>query len=99
MAQALHGASPNNVLPAFEGIMSVLNNNCSVPDLVELFKKCPKLSQGVIPKVLKEKIRNFEKSDSNFIGSVNVLCKGGMASEQKYISTKSSLSMGIMKMG
>lgn len=53
----------------------------------------------MIPKVLKEKIRNFEKSDSNFIGSVNVLCKGGMASEQKYISTKSSLSMGIMKMG
>lgn len=70
MAQVLHGATPNNMLPAFEGIMSVLNNNCSVPDLVELFKKCPKLSQGVIPKVLKEKIRNFEKSDSNFIGSV-----------------------------
>ncbi|CAH3167592.1 unnamed protein product, partial [Porites evermanni] len=99
VAQVLHGATPNNMLPAFEGIMSVLNNNCSVPDLVELFKKCPKLSQGVIPKVLKEKIRNFEKSDSNFIRSVNVLYKGGIASKQKYISIKSSLSMGINENG
>ena len=87
MAQVLHGATPNNMLPAFEGIMSVLNNNCSVPDLVELFKKCPKLSQGVIPKILKEKIRNFGKSDSNFV------------SKQKYISIKSSLSMGINENG
>lgn len=55
--------------------MSVLNNNCSVPDLVKLFEKCPKLSQRVILKVLKEQIRNFEKSDSNLI-SVNVLYRG-----------------------
>lgn len=56
--------------------MSVLNNNCSVPDLVKLFEKCPKLSQRVILKVLKEQIRNFEKSDSNLIRSVNVLYRG-----------------------
>ena len=79
--------------------MSVLNNNCSVPDLVELFKKCPKLSQGEIPKVLKDQIRNFGKSDSNFIRSVNVLYKGGIASKQKYISIKSSLSMCMNENG
>ena len=80
--------------------MSVLNNNYSVPDLVELFKKCPKLSQGVIPKVLKEQIRIFEKSDSNFIRSVcNVLYKGGVASKQRYISIKSSLSMCMNENG
>ena len=99
VAQALLGTTENNMLPAYEGIMSVLNNNCSVPDLVKLFEKCPKLSQRVIPKVLKEQIRNFEKSDSNFIRSVNVLYRGGIASKQKYISIKSSLSMCMNENG
>lgn len=57
------------------------------------------MSQGVFPKVLMEQVRNFEKSDSNFIRSVNVLYKGGIASKQKYISIKSSLSMCMNENG
>lgn len=57
------------------------------------------MSQGVFPKVLMEQVRNFEKSDSNFIRSVNVLYKGGIASKQKYILIKSSLSMCMNENG
>lgn len=31
VAQALHGATPDNMLPAYEGIIAALNTNCSVP--------------------------------------------------------------------
>ena len=77
VAQALHGATQEYMLPAYEGIIATLNTNCSVPELVNLVKKCPKFAGRVIPKVVKGEIKQFEKSDSNFIRSVNVLYKGG----------------------
>ena len=53
----------------------------------------PKIVTGGDTESFKGKIRNFEKSDSNFIRTVNAFYKGGIASKQKYISIKSSLSM------
>lgn len=93
VAQALHGATPDNMLPAYEGIIAALNTNCSVPELTNMFRKCPKFSEKVIPRVVKDEIKVFEKSDANFVRSVNVLYRGGIASKQKYISIRSSLSM------
>ena len=99
VAQALHGATPTNMLPAYEGIIAALNSNCSVPELANMVKKCPKFLGKVIPKVVKDKVKIFEKGDANFVRSVNVLYRGGIASKQKYIAIRSSLSMCLNETG
>lgn len=99
IARALHGATPVNMLPAYEGIIAVLNTNCSLPELTNMVTKCSKFSGKVIPKVVKDKINIFEKSDSNFVRSVNVLYRGGIASKQKYNAIRSSLSMCMNETG
>ena len=99
VALALHGATPSNMLPAYEGIIAAINASCSVPELTNMVKKCPKFSAKVIPKVVRNDIRMFEKRDINFIRSVNVLYRGGLASKKKYMAIRSSLSMCVNETG
>ena len=86
------------MLPAYEGIVAFLNANCSVPESTNFVKKSPKFAE-VIPKVVKDQIEIFEKSDTNFIRSVHVLYRGGIASKQKYTAIRSSLSMCAKETG
>ena len=87
------------MLPASEGIIPALNSNCSVPELANTVKKCPKHLVKVISKVVKGKVKIFEKDDANFVTSFNVLYQMGIASKQKYIAITSSLSMCLNETG
>lgn len=76
VAQALHGATPDNMLPVYEGIIAALNVNCSDPELNNMVRKCPKFSEKVIPRVVKDNINVFEKCDANFERSVMFCTEG-----------------------
>ena len=51
--------------------------------LTDALLKCAKFTEKVIPKIVKQKIIEFEKSHTNFVRSVNILYRGGIASKQK----------------
>ena len=89
----LHGATTENMSPAYEGLAAVLNKKASLAELTNIFARCHRIKNGVIPKLVKEELIKFEKSYENFVRSVNILYKGGIVSKQKYNAIRSSLSM------
>lgn len=89
----LHGATPDDMAPAYSGLIAVLNESAPVEMLSDAIGKCTKLTEKVIPKIVRQKIQVFEKSHTNFVRSVNILYRGGIASKQKYNSIRSSLTM------
>ncbi|KAK2562638.1 hypothetical protein P5673_014329 [Acropora cervicornis] len=76
-AKELHGASSDNMSPAYEGLAAVLNSKASVAELFNIIKKCKKIRDKAIPMLVKGEIKNFEKSLVNFVRSVNILYKLG----------------------
>lgn len=92
-AKMLHGATAENMTPAYAGLMAVLNESAPLSVLSDAMIKCAKFTKKVIPKIVKQKINIFEKSQTNFIRSVNILYRGGIASKQKYNSIRTSLTM------
>ena len=92
-AKLLHGATSENMIPAFDGLCAALTLNAPLSELTNAVKKCPRFTDKVIPKIVKEKIKCFENSQDNFIRSVNTLYRGGIASKQKYNAVRSSLTM------
>ena len=94
-AKMLHGATAENMTPAYAGLIAVLNESAPVSVLIDAIIKCAKFTKKVIPKIVKQKINIFEKSQTNFIRSVNILYRGGITSKQKYNSIRSSLTMGL----
>ena len=75
------------------GLMAVLNESASVSVLSDAMIKCTKFTKIVLPKIAKQEINIFEKSQTNCIRSVNNLYSGGIASKQKYNSVRSLLMM------
>ena len=47
----------------------------------------------VIPNIVNENVKTFEKTNTNFVISVDVLYKDGLISKVKYSSIRSALSM------
>ena len=60
-------------------LMAVLNESASVSVLSDAMKKCTKFTKIVLPKIAKQEINIFEKSQTNYIRSVNNLHSGGIA--------------------
>lgn len=92
-AKVLHGATSDNLSPAYDGLAAVLNSKASVAELTKIIKKCKKIRYRAIPRLFKGEIINFEKSLVNFVRSVNILYRDGIVSKQKYNAIRSSLSM------
>ena len=88
----IHGATDDNTLPAYEGLLLCLAS-APVSDLHSLVLKLPKLIHKVLPKLVKNHVEEFENSMVNFIGSVKVLYRGGIASKAKFCQIRSSLIM------
>ena len=74
-------------------LMAVLNESASVLVLSDAMMKCAKFTKIVLPKIAKQEINIFQKSQTNCIRSVNNLYSGGIASRQKYNSVRSLLMM------
>ena len=77
----LHGATAENMTPAYAGLIAVLNESAPVSVLSDAIIKCAKFTKKVIPKIVKQEINIFEKSQTNFIRSVNILYRGGKQAE------------------
>ncbi|KAK2547134.1 hypothetical protein P5673_033100 [Acropora cervicornis] len=82
-AKVLHGASSENMSPAYEGLAAVLNSKASVTELFNIIKKCKKVRDKAIPMLVKGEIKNFENSLVNFVRSVNILYKDGIQRKDK----------------
>ena len=95
----LHGATDENMAPAYAGLIAVLNETVPIGMLSDALVKCTKFTEKAIPKIVKQKILDFEKSHTNFVRSVNILYRGGIASKQKYNSIRSSLTMCLDETG
>ena len=61
-AKVLHGASSDNMSPAYDGLAAVLNSKASVAELFNIIKKCKKIRDKAIPMLVKGEIKNFEES-------------------------------------
>ena len=94
----IHGATDDNMLPAYEGLLLCLAS-APVSDLHSLVLKLPKLIHKVLPKLVKNHVEEFENSMVNFIGSVKVLYRGGIASKAKFCQIRSSLIMDTNEPG
>lgn len=95
-AKLLHGATSDNMTPAYEGLLTALTSLFLFAfwsEIGKLVKSCPRLTDKVISKIVKEQMKCFENSQENFVRSVNTLYKGGIASKQKYNAVRSSLAM------
>ena len=95
----LHGATEENMAPAYAGLIAVLNETAPIGMSTDALIKCATFTEKVIPNIVKQKILEFEKSHTNFVKSVNILYRGGIASEQKYNSIRSSLTMCLDQTG
>jgi len=98
-AKMLHGATEENMAPAYAGLIAVLNETAPIGMLADALMKCAKFTEKVIPKIVKQKILEFEKSHTNFVRGVNILYRGGIASKQKCNSIRSSLTMCLDETG
>ena len=92
VAMEIHGATADNMRPAYEGLFSVINA-APLADLTNLVSKSPKVMTKVLPRLIRRRRKAFEDTDINFIRSVSVLYKGGIASKAKYRSIKKSLEI------
>ena len=77
----------NNISPAYEGIFSVVNA-APLADLTNLVFKNPKIMTKTFPRLVRRRRKAFEDTEYNFMRSVSVLYKGGIASKAKYRSIK-----------
>ena len=93
VAKIRHGATSEDMSSAYDGLAAVLNSKASVAELTNIIKKCKKIRDKAIPRLVKGEINNFEKSLVNFVRSVNILYRDGIVSKQKYNAIRSSLSM------
>ncbi|XP_028517176.1 uncharacterized protein LOC110246686 [Exaiptasia diaphana] len=63
---------------------STLVQNSSTPFLESLIRSSKTCSSKVIPSIVKESVKNYENSESNFTRSVALLYKGGILTKTKY---------------
>lgn len=89
----VHGVTPQNMTPAYEGLAAVLNGKASVTEITNMLKKCTKIRDKAISRIIKVEIVNFEKSHDNFVRGFNTLYRSGIVTKQKYSAIRSALSM------
>lgn len=66
------------------GLCDTTVKKCPENILLEVFSRSDKIAKRVIPKVYKNALGEFEKSESNFIRSVAVYYSGGIMGKKKY---------------
>ena len=61
-AKLLHGATSENMIPAYEGLCAALTLNAPLSQLRSAVIKCPRFTNKVLPNIVREKIKCFESS-------------------------------------
>lgn len=77
----IHGGSPNNMKPAYDGLFATVITGAPVDQLRKMCSVSPVLKERVIPNIVNENVKEFESSDVNFVRRLNVLYKDGLVSK------------------
>ena len=70
--------------PVFDGMWDTLVTKSSKEDLNKYFENSVISMNKAVPNIVKKKVLESEKSESNRIMSVRVLYEGGLASKRNY---------------
>lgn len=92
-AAEVHGATKENVNPAFYGMFDTLQKRCKVETLTDYVLSNDALAKSVVSKYYSEKIKAFETSHENITRSIATYYSSGVLGKRKYQSVKLSLSM------
>ena len=88
----INGATIVNRKPALDGLWYTTVKALSGKDLVDNCRPSRKMTDNVIPKIANERLMAYEKSETNYLRSINVLYSGGLMSKDKYKSICSALA-------
>ena len=88
----INGATIVNRKPALDGLWYTTVKALSGKDLVDSGRASRKMTDNVIPKIANERLMAYEKSETNYLRSINVLYSGGLMSKDKYKSVRLALA-------
>jgi len=70
--------------PILNGMFSTIVNECSLKNIQSLIAKSATCCKKIIPKMVKNKVKEYESSKENMIRSVTLFYKGGILTKRKY---------------
>lgn len=80
----IHGASNQSTMAGQVGLCDTAVKKCSENVLINVLSTNVKIVKKVIPKILKKKINDYEKSNDNITRSIAVYYSGGIMGKRKY---------------
>ena len=84
MCQVIHGSTDDNITPLLDGLWVTLINRVSAERLENYLSASKKVTQRILPKLIKQSVKEFEKSDADMERSCKVLYSNGLISKEKY---------------
>ncbi|XP_028417490.1 uncharacterized protein LOC114541889 [Dendronephthya gigantea] len=65
-------------------MLETLDRKCKEEDIVEGMEKCSKIKNKVLPKIYKEDLKKYERSNDNMLRSIAVYYSKGIMGKDKY---------------
>ena len=87
-AMAIHRGTEKNACPAIEGMFDTLCKRCKLEHMTKLVSSNEKLQARVASDHCSSKIRSFETSNENVLGSIACYYSGGVMGKRKYKSVR-----------
>ena len=82
------GSSSSNVKAVQDGLWTTLIGITPKPVIAEYISTAKVCMKEILPKLLKNKVDKYVKSDANNVRSMRVLYEGGLISKRKYTSVR-----------
>ena len=92
-ASEIHGATPENPLPASAGLLDTVEKKCPQEVLIKFVSTSKKFKNKVFSVIFKTASENFERSEANKPRSIAVYYSKGVMGKRKYRSIYRCLSM------
>ena len=93
VASEIHGATPENPLPASAGLLDTVEMKCPQEVLIKFVSTSKKFKNKVFSVIFKTASENFERSEANKLRSIAVYYSKGVMGKRKYRSIYRCLSM------
>ena len=87
---ASSGSSSSNEKAVQDGLWTTLIGITPKPVIAEYISTSKVCMKEILPKLLKNKVDEYVKSDANNVRSMRVLYEGGLISKRKYTSVRNS---------
>ena len=91
----LHSSQKERSKECLDGLWYTLVNSTEPQKLLKYLEKSKMVTGKVIPKIVNDGVKVYEKSIDNTIRSLNVLYEGGILSKRKYNILRSRLAISI----